>query len=47
MGEPGDQSNAIGTAKLSLAGHTLTIAGGNGRHQGFTLDTSTFQVKKS
>jgi hypothetical protein len=41
------QGRAIGTAKLSLAGHTLTIAGGIGSQQGFTLDTSTFKVKKN
>ena len=38
------QSGAIARAKLSLAGHTLTIAGGH--HEGFTLDTATFKVAK-
>jgi hypothetical protein len=37
------QEVAIGTAKLTLAGHTLRIAGGKG---GFALDTRTFRVAK-
>ena len=41
------QSNVIGEAKLTLAGRTLRIAGGNGSHQGFTLDTRTFRVTRT
>ena len=34
-------ADAIGRAKLTLDGHTLTVAGGKAR---FALDTATFRV---
>ncbi len=37
------QEGAIGTAKLTLAGHALRIVGGK---DGFVLDTRTFRVSK-